>query len=693
MVSLKKKCSLVVLFVVSFLSLSAEDFPAFASLEAPIANGWVGGRWKDETAGDKPAVRIMAGTAYANAKVTGAVPETGYVILTVKFYVNGDDGFAIGLGAWGSPTLSVLGEGKGWQTAKLAFPSARAARFIKDGLLPLIIQKSGAQGALIGSVEVGKVGPEALLFAYRDFVRKNTVEALRVGRASDSGLTYVDDYGVQEALNASAEDMKIGVIPFVRNYLKEIYPSDVPKMVERVREGAIKMTPGEFEPFQFGIKALKEIAECKTEVISKLPAGLQVEVRWIESVPIRSQGGSSSKKWHFQPARLWPATIFPSCSVKANEAQGFFVIFHAAADLKAQVVPVQIAVKNGAEVIGTFTVNVTVLPFVLPKQPDMIVMICQSAVIEEDEAVMDLAEHGITGLAAFDGFSPGDFVGWDQYFARLKKFGVDRSFFWYLGNPKSGNSVQESVGKEKFLEYLNGIDARVKDGRYPAYFSVTVDEAIRSGKAMAAIKDLAESIKGAKPLGLKIQGGTLSDVSKYDPLQIDYVACNGNYAANRDWCKANNKLLNIYSSTSTRVSPASMRLVFGFQPWRYEAFAVNGWALNWSNGSAFNDLDAGMSDWQTVLPNWCGRPISTPTWESLREAVDDLRYISVLEGLVKAGKAKGDVLAEIKEKGIKGLQHKTEKVVGDTVFGDEVKDADELIAARELIIAEILKAK
>lgn len=670
-----------------------QDTTPFATLEAPIANGWVGGRWKDETAGEKPAVRIMAGTAYANAKIKGKIPETGWIILTVKFFVNGEDGFAIGLGGWGSPTQSAIGDGKGWQVAKLAFPASRATKLAKDGLLPLIIQKSGKEGALISSVEISSVTPEALLAAYKDFVRKNTAESLRMGKAGEGGLVFVPYTAPQEALAPSAEDTKRGAVPFIRSYLKEIFPGDVPKANEKILEGSIKLTPGEYEPFQFGIKALKDLTEVKAEVVTKLPKGLQAEVRWIESVPMRTQGGSSSKKWHMQPARLWPSNIFPTCSVKSEEAQGFFVTVYAEPDLKAQKIPIQIVVKNGADVLATFTVNVTILSFTLPKRPEMTILITQCVVIDDDDAVADLAEHGITGLAAFDGFVPGDFVNWDTYFARLKKHGVDRAFFWYLGNPKSGNAVQESMGKEKFLEVLQNIDARVKDGRYPAFFSVTVDEAIRSGTAMAAIKELAANIKGEKPLALKIQGGTLDSISKYDPALIDYVACNGNFAGNRDWCKANNKLLNMYSSTSTRVSPASMRLVFGFQPWQYDAFAVNGWALNWHNGSAFNDLDAGMSDWQTILPNWCGRPISTPTWESLREAVDDLRYIAVLEELVKAGKAKGEILTEIKTNGVKGLQTKSEKVVGDTVFGADVKDADELTLAREMIIAEILKAK
>ena len=73
--------------------------------------------------------------------------------------------------------------------------------------------------------------------------------------------------------------------------------------------------------------------------------------------------------------------------------------------------------------------------------------------------------------------------------------------------------------------------------------------------------------------------------------------------------------------------------------------------------------------------------------------IDDQRYAAVLEGLVKAGKAKGDVLTQIREKGVDGMQVANEKVVGDSVFGGSLKDVDSVVIARERIIEEILKAQ
>ncbi|MFC1479756.1 hypothetical protein ACFL6F_04080, partial [Planctomycetota bacterium] len=143
---------------------------------------------------------------------------------------------------------------------------------------------------------------------------------------------------------------------------------------------------------------------------------------------------------------------------------------------------------------------------------------------------------------------------------------------------------------------------------------------------------------------------------------------------------------------AARVGSSSPRLNYGIHPWRHGSVLANGWALNWSNGNEFNDLDSGASDWHMILPNWAGKPISTLSWEGFREGVDDQRYLHVLEKLVKEGKAGNELLNELKEKGLSGMENWAETVVGDSVFGASLKNAATLHIARERIIEGILKA-
>ncbi len=76
----------------------------------------------------------------------------------------------------------------------------------------------------------------------------------------------------------------------------------------------------------------------------------------------------------------------------------------------------------------------------------------------------------------------------------------------------------------------------------------------------------------------------------------------------------------------------------------------------------------------------------------MREGVDDLRYLAVLQRLIGEGKASNALVQELKEKGLEGIEVWKEKVVGDSVFGAALKNADSLEIARARIIQEILKA-
>jgi len=678
------------------LLLPAGEAP-FAVIKAPRAEGWTPvGRWKDEVIDGTPVCRLVAGTSYCRPRVVGKVPEKGYVMVRVTYYAENGPSFHIGTGSWGSPTKVVIPEGDGWRTEKLAFPAPPLKRFLKDGTLSMIIRKIGSRGPAISRIELYVPSREELLAAFKRYVKKATAEAFRTGR--EGGFTHVEDYDDDLPLNPSPEDEKRGVIPFLRSYLKFVYPRTVPAASERTTRGTVRMTSGEYEPFQFAVRALKDFSSLHAAA-EGLPRGLEADVRWVECVPTRTKGGSRSKKWHVQPYRLWPSSIFPVRPLKAGETGAWWVIFHAAETLAAGKYPVKIVLKEGGNPVVAFTVRVEILPFRLPREIPRGFIICTSRMVEQDAYLEDLAEHGCNGLSAFSsGFKPVrgkevDFSMWDAYFAKLKKYGLDKYFFWYLGNPRSGNAVLARIGREKFITLLKELDKRVADGRYPRYFALTIDEAVNSGRAFSDLKELSRLVRTHAP-HLKVQGTSLDKHSKavrYKGL-IDVLACNGAFGPNSEWCRKNGIDFSIYSYVAARVGAAPVRLNYGIHPWRYGSMLANGWALNWNNGNAFNDLDGGASDWQIYLPCWMGKPISTPSWEGFREGVDDQRYLYLLEQLVKKGKADGALLEELRRRGLSGMEVWAEKRVGDSVFGAYLKNADALQIARERMIEEILKA-
>jgi hypothetical protein len=173
----------------------------------------------------------------------------------------------------------------------------------------------------------------------------------------------------------------------------------------------------------------------------------------------------------------------------------------------------------------------------------------------------------------------------------------------------------------------------------------------------------------------------------------DVLACNGSFEKNAAWCREKKVLLNTYSYVCAGVTAAHTPLNYGFSAYRYGTAAVNGWALRWYNGHPYNDLDAGCTDWGIFLPNWAGAPISTPSWEGFREGVDDLRYLAVLEGLVKEGKSDGKLLEDLRANGVGKTTEMRETVVGDSFFGAAMRNAQGLDLTRARLIQEILRAQ
>ena len=71
----------------------------------------------------------------------------------------------------------------------------------------------------------------------------------------------------------------------------------------------------------------------------------------------------------------------------------------------------------------------------------------------------------------------------------------------------------------------------------------------------------------------------------------------------------------------------------GFGFYRRPAEAMYYWHYQYPVGDPFNDFDGDSRDWCAVYPGPDGTLIPTMDWESLREGVDDMRYIATLKKL------------------------------------------------------------
>jgi len=672
-----------------------------ASFVAPDHAGWLAAeRWKEETHDGQIALRLGGGAGYARMKLAGKLPEQGIVMLRLHYYSFGKP-ISAGIGMWGSPLVSGLARPQGWQTEELVFPAAVAHHYLIDGAVSLIFADGGPTGPTFSSAELIAPTPEHALSAFKAWVRKGTDDAFEAARAKPFVERPYAPAAV--ALDATAADQSLGAMPFLRSYVEYIYPEDIPAPAERAVAGQIAMPPGEYDVFQFAIHALKDFDQLSADIEGTLPEGIQADIRWVECAPLRF-GGSRSNNVRVVPNRLWPRDIFPTCSAKAAKNQAWYAIIRTADTVKPGQYSLKIAVKNAGKQLLTFTLGIKALPFRLPPSAamDKLFLVTDSGPIEDEPTLEDMFEHGLNATATFDDFRPVsgdnnnvDFTFWDNYFATLKAHHLNNGFFWYLGNPTSGNAVKRSVGNDKWQNIISGLNQRVKDGGYPHNWFLSVDESVRSGLAFGDHKDLFAQCRKDAP-ALRVLGCALDQYSntvKYEGV-TDMLACNGSVAEDSKWCQEKQVLLNIYSSVCfCAASAGDNRLRYGFFAYQYNSYAMNGWALRWYNGHPYNGLDAGVTDWATFFPNWTGgKPISTPCWEGLRQGINDQRYMAVLESLVKSGKSDGKLLADIRANGVGNISVMHETVVGQSDFGASMKNASNLEIARARVIEEILKA-
>ncbi len=670
---------------------------AFASTISTEVQNWPNpDRWSMENIDGIEAARLATTLGYASLALKGEIPQSDSIMLKIQFHSGPNKApFNAAVGEYGAPGFQITPEKEGWQSAVLGFPTRRARKYLRDGKITIMFGPARNELA-VEKIELLPPDQNILLDAYRKFVASGTRSAWE--NSKNSEFQHFEDYDANADFTASEDESKAGLCIFFRNYILPVFPASVPSEKDRTAKPELKIALDEHEPFQFAARALRDLPECRAEIDGPLPDGLEAETCWLECVPLRTAGGSSSKKWHTQPNRLWTKDIFPTCDVPKDSCQAWWILFRSSKTAKPGTYAIPISIVSKGEKLAGFNLDLTIMPFTLPTIKDYAFGFYSSREVDDNSILADMATHGCNSLSAWPSFAPMnnkkevDFSSWDDYFARLKQHGLDNSFIWFIGTKDTGgDEISKEFGPEKLNQILKGISVKVAKKAYPANFCVSIDEAVQNKAAFARMKEIF-SWTQTNAAAIRRMGVSLDkheNAAAHAGI-IDVLSCNGSFQQNSDWCAKNKARMFTYTVFSGRSSAADSRYNCGFNPWRYSASGTFGWALNWYNGNPFNDLDSSISDWGIVLPNWCGKPVSTPAWEAFREGVDDRRYILAYQRLSKdKAPEKTRFLNELKSFLVEE-ELSTEKFVGDSVFSAKVGDPEKLNQARNKIIDRLL---
>ena len=471
-------------------------------------------------------------------------------------------------------------------------------------------------------------------------------------------------------------DRKRGFIPFVRSYTQGVYPAAVPTDAERK---ALVLqtyaTPGEYEPLQVAVRALRD--ETVTAAVSdltgpgRLRAGREVTVRYVEAVTTRAGGGSSAKGWQVQP--VWLRTNRP-LPVKAGTSQAWHVTIHVPADAKSGDYAGKLTLSGSGGGSAVLPLRLKVLPFRLDKADHVARGGYISGVISGD-FVENLRAHGCNASSMWPqgGLAPkldgdkcvaGVSAQMNEYLKSLKQAGFVKMVYFGGGDNRYSNpgnvvaNTRAKVGTDEFAKHYGQwwVDIRrlEKANGWPEMICCPFDEPVKTPDKIRNYLVCYEAVKKVTP-DTKVFCVFMNRAWAVKQLgtKSDIWSCNGAFPTNaaekkKLADKGVAKLFYPYTMATARTRPGSVRWSTGFGPWKYSADGIYFWAYLWHSVDPFNDLDHGYSDWTPTARDIDGQIYDCVGWEGWREGVDDRRYVETAIRIATQKKRK-DVLAKIEQ--------------------------------------------
>jgi len=281
----------------------------------------------------------------------------------------------------------------------------------------------------------------------------------------------------------------------------------------------------------------------------------------------------------------------------------------------------------------------------------------------------DLREHGLTMVYPHSHFyfktdAAGEPV-LDSLKASLeayKAMNFPGPFCWYLGHllqtakpfhPGSIINYDSQVAKKRLRYLLN------------AYENIAAEFGVSRTKLMVQLvdePDQKDRITAGKELNrIARQMGFKTLVTR--PWSGVDVVCTGIRTDEKTAIKLRQMAEHwwIYPNSALRTkNRAFTRYVFGFGAWCWGVDGVVPWTYQMSqgcNGNPFTVLDG--PERMLAYPGVNG-PITTPTWETVRDGINDYKYIYQLRKLISAEKQKGNPRASVIERQLQGLKQNLE---------------------------------
>jgi len=502
---------------------------------------------------------------------------------------------------------------------------------------------------------------------------------------------------------------------FRKSYLERVYPHTDPTSSEKVESLFAEIARNEYKPITFSVRALKGLGKVQVSasplkgvhgVLASNAVSLGVVNQLTEIVENESKKNFIYYRW--APKIIEPAEAI----ITEGSSQRYWLTLRAGPEAIPGDYHGVITVKPEFGHPTEVPFHVRVLPFRLTDTDMQYGMMMTYGFYELDndgwtepqknsikrigmEIYRDFREHGLTMVYPHSHFYfKTNAVGeppLESLKASLEAYKAENfpgPFCWYLGHllqtakpfhPGSIINYDSQVAKKRLRYLLNAYERIATEFNVPKSSLIVqlVDEPDQQDR-IAAGKELNRI---ARQMGFK----TL--VTRPWP-GVD-VVCTGIRTNEETTIKLRQMAEQwwIYPNSALRTkNRAFTRYVFGFGAWHWGVDGVVPWTYQMSqgcNGNPFTVLDG--PERMLAYPGVDG-PITTPTWEAIRDGINDYKYIYRLRKLISAEKEKGNPRASVIERQLRELKQnlENESAQNESEFGDWTPESFE--KNRKLIV-------
>ncbi|MFA6544371.1 MAG: hypothetical protein WCS99_08085 [Limisphaerales bacterium] len=479
--------------------------------------------------------------------------------------------------------------------------------------------------------------------------------------------------GVMPPLTAA--DKERGYVVYSRPYVECIYPHTMPRAEELNPELRAFATPGEYEPLNFIIHPLRDLAGARVTVSDIGPIQARnVEVRRVRYM--RAMPNYTTKhRWSIVPDVL---ERFDALDLKSGENERFWLTVHVPDTTPAGSYAGKVTFTCTGGKAVTLPVRLKILPIKLRDDPAKIFGIYYNHPLDRMSSAKDefsreyfrrkaeaehadMVAHGTRNVVLSIWCRGADAQGhfkfdWDTLAAKIELWRK----FDFTGPVVMGIStgeVYQKYMKERFGSHLNGVKDPPPEFEREMTALVTAIESERKRRGWpeflyypydephtdpAAVSFMVKVLRACKAAGVRTYVTADPTHDHYDPMRpyID-VWSTQPFAPDREavladtkarkveyWCYPNH-----VAGENDHTPVAGARMTYGFGFWRSGFRALIPWIYSSSSGDQFNYLDAEYMDFfNRQEPD--GTPVPVALWEAYREGYDDYRYIYTLERLI-----------------------------------------------------------